>query len=111
MNFQSIIRFARLGLIPYILTKIIEEDITIFSACCFGKQSCTSPKTDGLGAGIEYKHYQKYMCLSIDQIESPQGGLIPVLKGKKTSIKYHVATIFFDHCSKFTYVHFSENTT
>ena len=51
------------------------------------------------------------MCISIYQIESPQGGLIPVIKGKKTSRKYHVATIFVYHCSKLTYIHFSESNT
>ena len=51
------------------------------------------------------------MCISIDQIDSPQGGLIPVLKGRQTSRKYHVATIFVDFFSKLTYVQFSEITT
>ena len=100
MNFRSIIRFARLGLIPYVLTTIREEDISICSACFFGKKSCTSPKTDGSGGGISDEHGQLGMCISIDQIESYQGGLIPVLKGKQTSIKYHVAIIFVHHFSK-----------
>ena len=85
MNFRFIIRFARLGLVPSILTTIIEEDIMICSACCFGKKSCTYPKTDGSGAVILYELDQPGMCISINQIESPQGGLIPVLKGKQTS--------------------------
>ena len=57
------------------------------------------------------KHDQLGMCISIDQIEYHQGGLIPVLKGKKTSRKYHVATTFVDHFSKWTYVHFMKSTT
>ena len=51
------------------------------------------------------------MCISIDQIGYTQGGLIPVLKEKKSSRKYHVATIFVDYFYKLTYVHFSESTT
>ena len=51
------------------------------------------------------------MCISINKIEFPRGGLIPVLKGRQTSRKYHVATIFFDHFSKLTYLNFSEITT
>ena len=81
MNFRFIIRFARLGLVPYILTTIREEDIMICSACCFGKQSCTYPKTDGSGSGIVYELNQSGMCISINQIKSPQGGLLPFLKG------------------------------
>ena len=110
MNLRSIIRFARLSLITSILTTIREEDIPRCSACCFEKQSCTSPNTNGLGAGIADDHDQPGICISINQIESPQGGLIPVPKGRQTSRKYHVATVFVDHFSKLTYVHFSEST-
>ena len=97
MNFQSITRFAHLGLIPYILLTIREEDFPICSACCFRQWSCTYTKTYGSGAGISDEHDQPGMCISINQIEYPQDGLIPVLKGKQTSIKYHVAAIFVDH--------------
>ena len=51
------------------------------------------------------------MRISINQIESPQGRLIPLLKGKQTSRKYHLATMFVDHFSKSTYVQFSGSTT
>ena len=47
----------------------------------------------------------------MDQIESPISGLIPVLKENQTGRKFHVATIFVDHYSKLTYVHFTESTT
>ena len=45
------------------------------------------------------------------QIESTQVGVITVLKGKQTRRKYHVATIFVDHFSKWTYVHFGKINT
>ena len=51
------------------------------------------------------------MCTYINQIEYPQGILIPVLKGKLTIRKYHITTIFVEHFSKLTYVHFIESTT
>ena len=57
-KFRSIIRFARLGLIIYILTTIREEDIPRCLACCFGKQIFTSPNTNGSGAGISDAHDQ-----------------------------------------------------
>ena len=88
-----------LGLVPYVLTTIREEDIHRCSACCFEKQSCISSKTDGSVAGIADNHDQPGMCISIDQLESPQGGLIPFLKGNQTSRKYHIAAIFVDHFS------------
>ena len=110
MNFRSVIRFTRLGLIPFILTTIREEDIPIFSSCCFGKQSCTYPNTYGSGEVIADEHDQPGMCISINQIKSTLGGLIPVLKENQTSRKYHVATIFGNHSSKLVYLHFSEIT-
>ena len=51
MNFLSI-RLAVLVLIPSILTKIREEDIPRCSACCFGKQICTSSNINWSGVGI-----------------------------------------------------------
>ena len=87
------------------------KTIPRFSACCSGEKSCTYHNTNGSGAGIADEHDQPVMCISVNQIESPEGGLIPVPKGRQTSRKYHVATIFVDHFSKLAYVHFSESTT
>ena len=61
--------------------------------------------------GISAQHDQPGICISINIIESPQNVLIPVLKLKQTSRKYHVSTIFVEHYSKLTYVCFSEITT
>ena len=94
----------------FYLMPIREEEILIWSACCFGNKICTSSNTDGSRAGIEDEHDQPGMFISIIQIESPQGVLMPVIKGKKNRRKYHVATIFVAHFSKLTYVHFSEST-
>ena len=88
---------------PYIWKTIIEEEIPRFSACCFGKQICTSPNTSGSESGIAYEHDQLVMFISINQIGSPQGRLIPVTKKSKIIRKYHVATILVDHFSKYTY--------
>ena len=68
------------------------------------------PNTNVLVSGIEDEHDQPGMCISIHHIESPWGRLILVLKGRKTSRKFHVDAIFADHFSKLTYAHFSEST-
>ena len=47
--------------------------------------------------GITDEHDELGMRISINQIESPQGRLIPYFKGNLTSRKYRVATIFFNH--------------
>ena len=74
MSFWSIIIFACLCPIPSILTTIREENILICSYWCFRKQSCTYHNTYGSGEGLADEHNQPGMCISIDQIESPQGG-------------------------------------
>ena len=56
------------------------------------------------------EHDRPGMCISINKIESFKGGIIPLLKGRQTSRKYHVAPIFVDHFSGLTYVHFREVT-
>ena len=81
MNFQSIVPFARPRIILFVLMTIREEDIPICAVCCFRKHSCTYPKTYGSGIVISDEHYQMGIYISINQIESPQGRLIPVLKG------------------------------
>ena len=77
----------------------------------FGEQSFTSPNTNGSGAGIVYEHDQPVTHIPINKIEYPQGGLIPVLKGRQTSKKYHLAKICVDHFYELTYGNFSEITT
>ena len=64
INFRSIIIFARLGLICSILTTIREEDIPRCSACCFGKQFFTYPKTDVSEAVIAKIHDKPGILIS-----------------------------------------------
>ena len=108
MNFWSIIIFTNLGIIPYALTTIREEEIPRCSSCCFGKESYISPKTDGSGAGVVDEYDCPGLCISIEQIEPPQIGLIPVLKVKQTRRNYHIFTIFVDQVYEVTYIHFGK---
>ena len=110
MSYWSITWFAHLCLVPFFKIQS-EKYIPICSASCFGKQSCTSPNTYESGAGIAIEHDQPVIFILNNQIRSPLGGLIPLLKGRQTSRKYHVATIFVHHFSKLNYIHFSESTT
>ena len=50
-------------------------------------------------------------CVSIDQTESPQPGLIGQLKGKMTTKRYKVATIFVDHFSRLSYIYLQTSTS
>lgn len=49
-------------------------------------------------------------CVSIDMMESPVPGLISQIKGIPTIARYICATVFVDHHSDITYVHFQKST-
>ena len=49
--------------------------------------------------------------VSIDQLESPVPGFIPIAKGQPTTSHYRGATIFVDHASDFSYVHLNQALT
>ena len=56
-----------------------------YSAWCFGKQCFAYLRTNGSVEVIADEHDHPGMCISINQNESPQGGIITVLKGKKNN--------------------------
>ena len=49
--------------------------------------------------------------VSIDQLESPVPGFMPIAKGQPTVQKYHSASVFVDHASDFTYIHMHYHLT
>ena len=49
--------------------------------------------------------------VSIDQLESPVPGFVPIAKGQPTIRKYRGASVFVDHASDFKYVHMHHHLT
>jgi hypothetical protein len=49
--------------------------------------------------------------VSVDQLESPTPGLVSQARGKATTARHKVATIFADHASGLTYVHNQPSTS
>ena len=49
--------------------------------------------------------------VSVDQLESPVLGFMPISKGQPTVHKYRSALVFVDHASDFTYVHMHQHLT
>ena len=47
--------------------------------------------------------------VSIDQLESPVPGFVPIAKGQPTVRKYCGASLFVDHASDFTYIHMNHH--
>jgi len=50
-------------------------------------------------------------CISVDQMEAANPGLIAQLKGTPTKDRYRYATIFVDHFSDFTFVFLQKTLT
>ena len=49
--------------------------------------------------------------ISVDQLESPLPGFVPIAKGTPTLQRYQGATVFGNHASNFTYLHLHEALT
>ena len=49
--------------------------------------------------------------VSIDQLESPIPGFVPIARGQPTTRRYRGASVFADHVSGFTYVHLHQAMT
>ena len=49
--------------------------------------------------------------VSIDQLESPVPGFVPIAKGQPTVRRYRGASVFVDHTSDFTYIHMHQHLT
>jgi hypothetical protein len=50
-------------------------------------------------------------CISVDQRESDQPGLVAQMKGKATTARYTCATNFIDQYRRWSYVHFQKSTS
>lgn len=50
-------------------------------------------------------------CVSVDQLESRLPGLVGQMKGRPTTKRYKVATVFVDQFSKLSYVHLQTSTS
>jgi hypothetical protein len=78
----------------------------------FGKQTRRPWRTKG---STKDTKVGKATCpgefLSVDQLESSSPGLVGQLKGKLTTKRYEVATVFVNHFSDLSYVHLQLSTS
>ena len=51
------------------------------------------------------------VVVSIDQLESPVPGFVPIAKGQPTVRKYRGGSVFVDHASDFMYIHMHQHLT
>ena len=99
---------ARSGVIPRRLAKC---PVPVCSACLYGKATrrpwrskpSNSP-TDG------YVPSTPGEVVSVDQLESNVAGLVAQMAGRPTHSRYKVVTVFVDHATGYSFVHFQKST-
>ena len=95
---------AEKGIIPQKLAKVPHPKCP---SCLYGnvhhKSWCTHKSDPKIKEAII-----PGAVLSVDQLESPTTGFVPIAKGQPTLRHYHGVTVFMDCVSDFTYVDMNE---
>ena len=111
MNFSTIQKFSRSGLLPKELSKVRPEEYPVCACCQFAKQKKTSiPGPTETSPSIGSSADKPGDVVSVDMIHSPIGGIIPVSKGKTIQDKYQIACVFVDQCTKLVYITYQLGT-
>ena len=100
---------AEQGLLP---KRLATCNIPVCSACQFGKASKRPwrQKTRKNGAEVEPAQHPGDV-ISVDQMISRTPGLIAQMAGFLTKDRYTCATVFVDHKSNLSYVHYQRSTS
>ena len=98
---------AEQGIIPRKLAKVPPPKCP---SCLYGKAHRKPWRTHKIDPKIKQSTIPGAV-VSIDQLESPVPGFVPIAKGQPTVCKYRGASVFVDHTSDFTYVHMHYHLT
>jgi hypothetical protein len=101
MNFQKLQDLARNGKLP---TSIIGCEPPICRSCQFGKAHKHPSASESTACPIDSDNLQPGDKVSVDQLESSMPGYVDNYKGKPTTAKYHAASVYVDHASRYTYI-------
>ena len=98
---------ARTGVIPRRLAKC---PVPVCSACLFGKATRRPWRTKTSNAPLDGQTPTKPgEVVSVDQMKSSVPGLVAQMAGTPTRARYTVATVFVDHATDYSYVHFQKS--
>ena len=97
---------AEEGILPKELAK---AQLPACPSCMYGRQHRRPWRTKGAAGEIRKATFPGE-CVSVDQLESPIPGFVAQQTGKLTKKRYHVATVFVDHFSGYTYTHVHKST-
>lgn len=106
-SFVHLQELAKQGIIPKKLAKVPPPKCP---SCLYGKAHKKPWRTHKVDPKIKPTTVSGAV-VSVDQLESPIPGFIPIAKGQPTTNRYRGATVFADHASDFTYVHLNQALT
>ena len=98
---------AEQGIIPRKLARVPPPKCP---SCLYGKAHRKPWRTHKIDPKIKPSTVPGAV-VSIDQLESPVLGFVPIAKGQPTVHKYRGDSVFVDHASDFTYVHMHQHLT
>jgi GAG-pre-integrase domain len=80
-------------------------------ACVYGKMTRRKWWNSPITKFITPHDVERGSMVSVDQLQSNIPGFIAQMKGTPTRKCYHIATVYVDHYSNFTYVHLQQPTS
>ena len=78
------------------------------ASCFYGKATKVPWRTKEKQSNKIFEAKAPGQVVSVDQLESPDPGLIGQMKGWLTNKRYNYATVFVDHFSRLGYVHLQQ---
>ena len=106
-SFAQLQELAKQCIIP---KKLVNVPPPKSPSCLYGKANKKPWGTHKVDAKIKPSIIPSAV-VSIDQLESPIPGFVPIARGQPTTSHYHGASVFADHASGFTYVHLHQAMT
>jgi GAG-pre-integrase domain len=107
MAMRRVQNLAEKGILP---KRIAKCKIPLCPACVFGKMTRRRWQMASTESSITPDVCEIGSLVSVDQIQSSTPGIIAQMKGIPTRRRYHIATIYVDHKSDYTYVHLQHCT-
>jgi GAG-pre-integrase domain len=108
MLMSRIQSLASEGVLP---RRLVDCKVPICPGCMYGKLTRQLWRVKNQTSQIAEKATHPGECVSVDQMISTIPGLIAQLKGIPTRQRYQLATIFVDHASDYTFVHFQTSAS
>ena len=106
-SFSQLRQLTEKGIISWKLAKVPTPKCP---SCLYGKAHQKPWQTHKIDPKIKQSTVPGAV-VSVDQLESPISGFIPIVKGQPMTKHYRGATVFIDHTIDFTYVHLNQALT